>query len=79
ECFNRFKDGRSSAESEQRYDRPQTARGAANVERVQNLVMADHRLTLREIAKEVGVSKDSEHAILREDLNVGLPELDFDK
>ncbi|GFT00165.1 protein OS-9 [Nephila pilipes] len=33
EWFNRFKDGRTSAESEQRCGRPQTARIAANVER----------------------------------------------
>ncbi|XP_011867391.1 PREDICTED: putative uncharacterized protein FLJ37770, partial [Vollenhovia emeryi] len=70
EWFNRFKDGRTSAESEQRCGRPQTARSVANVERVRNLVMADRRLTVREIAEEVGVSKDSAHAILREDLNM---------
>nr|XP_015912968.1 protein GVQW3-like [Parasteatoda tepidariorum] len=70
EWFNRFKDGRTSAESEQRCGRPQTARSAANVERLRNLGMADRRLTVREIAEEVGVSKDSAHAILREDLNV---------
>src|SRR5215469_16073365 len=38
--------------------------------RLQNLVMADRRLTVREIAEEVGVSKDSAHAILRVDLNM---------
>ncbi|KAJ4435632.1 hypothetical protein ANN_18248, partial [Periplaneta americana] len=70
EWFNRFKDGRTSAESEQRCGRPQTARSAAVVERVRNLVMADRRLTVREIAEEVGVSKDSAHAILRNDLNM---------
>ena len=43
---------------------------AAVVERVRNLVMADRRLTVREIAEEIGVSKDSAHAILREDLNM---------
>ncbi|GFT83344.1 HTH_48 domain-containing protein [Nephila pilipes] len=32
--------------------------------------MADRRLTVREIAEEVGVSKDSAHANLREDLNM---------
>ncbi|GFS60856.1 HTH_48 domain-containing protein [Nephila pilipes] len=68
--FNRFKDGSTSAESEQRCGRPQTARSAANVEKVRNLVMADRRLTMWEIAEEVGVSKDSAHAILREDLNM---------
>ncbi|KAJ4441881.1 hypothetical protein ANN_11741 [Periplaneta americana] len=70
EWFNRFKDGRTSAESEQRCGRPQTARSAAVVERVRNLVMADRRLTVREIAEEVGVSKHSAHAILRDDLNM---------
>ncbi|GFS69111.1 HTH_48 domain-containing protein, partial [Nephila pilipes] len=58
------------SESEQRCGRPQTAKSAANVEKVRNLVMADRRLTVREIAEEVGVSKDSVHAILREDLNM---------
>ncbi|KAJ4445764.1 hypothetical protein ANN_12449 [Periplaneta americana] len=70
EWFNRFKDGRTSVEHEQRCGRPQTARSAAVVERVRNLVMADRRLTVLEIAEEVGVSKDSAHAILREDLNM---------
>ncbi|KAJ4449971.1 hypothetical protein ANN_01378 [Periplaneta americana] len=70
EWFNQFKDGRTSAESEQHCGRPQTARSAAVVERVRNLVMADRRLTVREIAEEVGVSKDSAHAILRDDLNM---------
>ncbi|KAJ4450334.1 hypothetical protein ANN_01754 [Periplaneta americana] len=46
EWFNRFKDGRTSAESEQRCGRPQTARSAAVVERVRNLVMADRHLTV---------------------------------
>ncbi|GFU00454.1 uncharacterized protein NPIL_267021 [Nephila pilipes] len=70
ECFNRFKDGSTSAESEQRCGRPQTVRSAANVERVRKLVMADRRLTVREIAEEVRVSKDSAHAILLKDLNM---------
>ncbi|GFU19237.1 HTH_48 domain-containing protein [Nephila pilipes] len=70
EWFNRFKDGRTSSESEQCCGRTQTARSAVNVERVRNLVMADRRLTVREIAEEVGVSKDSAHAILRENLNI---------
>lgn len=32
--------------------------------------MADRRSTVREIAQEVGVSKDSAHAILHDDLNM---------
>ncbi|KAJ4426640.1 hypothetical protein ANN_26438 [Periplaneta americana] len=58
EWFNRFKDGRTSAESEQRCGRPQIARSAAVVERVRNLVMADRRLTVGD-CQEVGKQKDS--------------------
>ncbi|XP_068246832.1 protein GVQW3-like [Palaemon carinicauda] len=70
EWFNQFKSGRASAESDQRSGRPQTARSAAVVERVRNLVMADRRSTVREIAQQIGMSKDSAHAILRDDLNM---------
>ncbi|GFT52844.1 hypothetical protein NPIL_154901, partial [Nephila pilipes] len=52
EWFNRFKDGRTSAESKQHSGRLQTARSAVNVERVRNLVVADRRLTVWEIAEE---------------------------
>ena len=48
EWFNRFKDGRTSTESDQRSGRPQTARSAAVVERVRDLVMADCGSTVRE-------------------------------
>jgi len=68
--FNHFKNDCTSAESDQRSGRPQTARSAVVVETVRNLVMADRRLTVREIAEEVGVSKDSAHAILHVDLNM---------
>ncbi|GFS61126.1 HTH_48 domain-containing protein [Trichonephila clavipes] len=57
ESFNRFKDGRTSAESEQCCSRPQTSGSAANVERVQNSVMADRRQTVREISEEIGETK----------------------
>ncbi|XP_068212638.1 protein GVQW3-like [Palaemon carinicauda] len=70
EWFTRFKSGHASAESDQRSGRPQTARSAAVVERVRNLVMAGRRSTVQEIAQEVGMSKDSAHVILRDDLNM---------
>lgn len=50
-------------ESDQRSGRPQTTRNAAVVERVENLVIGDRRLTVREIAEEAEISKDSAHAI----------------
>ena len=57
-------------ESEQRSGRPQTARNAAVVERVKNIVRGDRRLTIREIAEVVGISKDSAHEIFLADLNM---------
>ncbi|PSN32206.1 hypothetical protein C0J52_24594 [Blattella germanica] len=39
--FNRFKNGRTSLESDERPGRPQTARNAAFVERVKNLILED--------------------------------------
>ncbi|PSN45494.1 hypothetical protein C0J52_22166 [Blattella germanica] len=65
--FNRFKNGRKFVESDERPGRPQTARNAAVVGSVRNLILEDRRLTLREIAADVGISKDSAHAILRVD------------
>ena len=53
EWFNRFKDGRTSAESDQRSGRPQTAGSAAVVESVRNLVMADRQSIVQEVAHEV--------------------------
>ena len=55
EWFDRFKDGRTSAGSDQRSGRPQAAGGADVVESVRNLVMADRRSTVRGAAQEVGV------------------------
>ena len=37
---------------------------------MKNLVRGDRLLTLREIAEEVGISKDSAHEILRADMNM---------
>ncbi|GFX33655.1 HTH_48 domain-containing protein [Trichonephila clavipes] len=51
EWFNRFKDGRTSADSKQRCGLPKTALIVANVERVRRV--ADRRST-----EEVGVSED---------------------
>ncbi|PSN38962.1 hypothetical protein C0J52_24458 [Blattella germanica] len=56
--FNRFKNGHTSVGSDECLGRPQTARNAAAVKRVRNQILEDHRLTLREIAADVGISKE---------------------
>src|SRR6218665_2529678 len=54
--------------------RPRTARKNENIEQVQELVLSQEEdklqshLTIREIAREVGIFKTSEHKIVKQDL-----------
>ena len=57
-----------SVESEARSGRPCTSRNEEVTEKVSQIVMEDHCLTLREIVEEVGISRGSVHSILTEDL-----------
>jgi transposase len=70
EWFNRFKDGRTLADSDQRSGRPSRSRNANVIENVRSLILEDRRLTVREIADEVGISTGSAHSILTEDLHM---------
>ncbi|GFW29032.1 hypothetical protein TNCV_2355901 [Trichonephila clavipes] len=53
----------TSVEKDQHSERPQTARNALVVEKVENL-MRDRRLTVRNTAEQVEISTDSPYAIL---------------
>jgi hypothetical protein len=70
ECFNHFKDGRTLADSDQRSGRPSTSRNANVIENMRSLILEGRRLTVREIADEVGISTGSAHSILTEDLHM---------
>jgi hypothetical protein len=63
EWFNRFKVGRTLADSDQRSGRPSTSRNANVIENVPSLILEDRRLTVREIAEEVGISTGAAHSI----------------
>jgi hypothetical protein len=63
EWFNCFKDACTLADSDQRSGRPLTSWNANVIENVRSLIMEDHRLTVREIADEVGISAGSAHSI----------------
>src|SRR5215468_1578626 len=56
EWYNRFKDGRTSVESDARYGGPSTSRNDKLIDQVRALVMQDRRVTVRELAEEVGIS-----------------------
>jgi len=66
--FARFRAGKESVEDEPRSGRSSTSRTVENIERVRVLLAKDRRLTLRLIAEEVGISKDTVGAIIHEDL-----------
>jgi len=63
EWYNRFKDGRTSVDSDVRFGRPSTSRNDEVIDQVRTLVMQDHRVTVRELAEEVGISTGSVHSI----------------
>jgi hypothetical protein len=70
EWYNRFKNGHTSVYSEPRSGRPSTSRNENAIEQVQTAIMQDHRITVREIATELGVSIGSVHSILTENLHM---------
>ncbi|XP_072142421.1 protein GVQW3-like, partial [Dermacentor andersoni] len=67
EWYNLFKDARTSVESEPRSGRPSTCRNDQAIAEVNAVVMRDRRVTIREIAEEVGISTFSAHSIMTED------------
>jgi hypothetical protein len=70
EWFNGFKDGCTLANSDQRSGKPSTTQNVNVIENVRSPIMEDRRLTIREIADEVGIGTGSAHSILTEDLHI---------
>ena len=66
----RFKEGREDVEDDPRSGRPSTSRNEANVERVKQMVRGDRRLTVRQIADELGMNHNSVWKIITEDLGM---------
>ena len=68
EWFKRFREGKETTEGEPRLGRPSTSRTPEMIEKVRQMLAQNRRLTLRLIAEELGISKDTAHAIVRDDL-----------
>ena len=60
EWYKRFQDGREDVEDD---ERPSTSTTNENVEKVKEMVMNDRRITIREVADDVGISIGSCHEI----------------
>ena len=63
EWFKRFKEGRISVGEDPRPGRPFTSTKDDHVERVSAMIHENRRLTVREVADEVGISIGSCHQI----------------
>ena len=69
ECYSRFKTGRTSIDEDSRSGRPSTSTDDVHIDAV-HLILQNRRLTIREIAEDVGISFGSCQAILTEKLNM---------
>src|SRR5215475_205144 len=65
-----FKEGRTSCDSKPKEPQPRTSRSEDMIARVEKMVMEDHRLTVRQIAANAGVSVGSVDTILHDDLKM---------
>jgi hypothetical protein len=68
EGYIRFKNGRTSVESDARSSRPSTNRNDELIDKVRTLVVQDRRVTIRELAEEVGIYTGSVNSIFTYDL-----------
>jgi transposase len=70
EWWKRFKEGRTSVDDDPRSGRPSMSKTDDNVAKVREFIRSNRRLTVREVAEEVGISKTVCHEILTENLGM---------
>ena len=68
--FRRFKECRTSVESDPRSGRPSISRNEEMIAKVRTIIRNNRKLTVREIADECGISMGSYNAILTDDLHM---------
>ena len=68
EWWKRFKKGRTSVDDDP--GRPSTSKTNDNVAKVREVICSNRRLTVREVAEEVSISKTVCHEILTENLGM---------
>jgi len=66
----RFSEGRESVIDEERSGRPATSRTEENIVKVRQIVCENRRLTVRSIAEQVNIDRETVRKILTEDLDM---------
>ena len=70
EWYQRFKSGRTSVEDDPKSGLPSTSMDDDHVEKVLAVMRQNRRLTVREVAEEVGICKSTCHLILTDKLQM---------
>jgi len=70
EWYSHFKTGRTLIDEDSRNGRPSTSTDDVHIDAVCHLILQNRRLTVREIAEDVGISFGSCQAIPTEKLNM---------
>jgi len=65
-----FFEGRESATDEERSGRPARSRSEENIVKVRQIVRENRRLTVRSIAEQVNIDRETVRKILTEDLDI---------
>ena len=66
----RFSEGRESVTDEERSVRPATSRTEEYIAKIRQIVCENHWLTVRSIAEQVNIDRETVRKILTEDLNM---------
>ena len=68
--MKRFSEGRESVTDEDKTGRPATSITEENVAKVRQIVRENRRLTVRSIAEQLNINRETVRKILTEDLDV---------
>ena len=68
--MNRFREGITSIEVQNRSDRPRTAITEEDVQQIEELLEESHNWSLRELAARSGILRETVRLILKDELNL---------
>ena len=69
-CYNRFKESREDVNDDARPDRLSTSTTDENIEAVKKMIFYNGRITIREVANDVGISFGSCQVVFRDVLGI---------